>query len=95
VLETRRAGHGVLQHGRHRGGDRVAVAERHQERLNAPPECAAPSCRHAVMTPARGPHGRPQARRTLRQIPAVTLRTAGILAACVLSGGTARRSGTW
>src|SRR5438105_5924507 len=31
MLQARRAGHGLLQDGRHRAGDRVAVAERHQE----------------------------------------------------------------
>src|SRR5580692_4069847 len=33
MLEARRPGHSFLQHRRHASGDRVAVAERHQERL--------------------------------------------------------------
>src|ERR1700733_2193329 len=33
VLEARRAGHSLLQDRRHCAGDRVAVAERHQEWL--------------------------------------------------------------
>src|ERR1700735_1938341 len=31
--DSRRPRHGLLQHRRHRAGDRIAVAERHQERL--------------------------------------------------------------
>jgi len=56
-----------------------------------------PSVRKAIAQLIEGLAANPRgsAALTLRQIPAVTLRTAGILTARVLSGGTARRSRTW